>query len=185
MMLHVRFETWFFAAFSIFVLKQAGNQENNCNNKSNYTKTVFYAVTVVSALCCIWNISAKEIHSLRPLRYPSDEVIEVINKCAPQHMYNDMNTGAFFEYNGISVIMDSRVDMYNEEFLMDMNAIKGKVSVTNATLDYTDTILNKYDIDMVTLCKGDSMMLIGYMTHRSDWHIVYQDNAYVIFQKNA
>lgn len=100
-------------------------------------------------------------------------------------MYNDMNTGAFFEYNGIPVIMDSRVDMYNEEFLMDMNTIKGKVSVTNATLDYTDTILNKYDIDMVTLCKGDSMMLIGYMTHRSDWHIVYQDNAYVIFQKNA
>ena len=28
------------------------------------------------------------------------------------------------------------------------------------------------------------MMLIGYMTHRSDWHIVYQDNAYVIFQKS-
>ena len=69
-------------------------------------------------------------------------------------MYNDMNTGAFFEYNGIPVIMDSRVDMYNEEFLMDMNTIKGKVSVTNATLDYTDTILNKYGIDMVTLCKA-------------------------------
>lgn len=184
MMLHVRFETWFFAAFSIFVLKQAGSQENNCNDKSNYIKTVLYAVTVVSAFCCVWNISTKEIHSLRPLRYPSDEVIEIINKCAPQHMYNDMNTGAFFEYNGIPVIMDSRVDMYNEEFLMDMNTIKGKVSVTNATLDYTDTILNKYDIDMVTLCKGDSMMLIGYMTHRSDWHIVYQDNAYVIFQKS-
>ena len=50
--------------------------------------------------------------------------------------------------------------MYDKELLQDMNAIKGKVSVTDGTPDYTEAVLKKYNIDMVTLCRGDSMMLI-------------------------
>lgn len=98
-------------------------------------------------------------------------------------MYTDINTGAFFEYNGIPVIIDSRIDMYDKELLQDMNAIKGKVSVTDGTPDYTEAVLEKYNIDMVTLCRGDSMMLIGYMSQKQNWRITYQDSAYVIFQK--
>lgn len=66
-----------------------------------------------------------------------------------------------------------------------MNTMKGKVFVTDGTLDYTNAILAKYDIDMMTLCRGDSMMLIAYISQRDDWYILYQDNAYVIFSKNG
>lgn len=77
-------------------------------------------------------------------------------------MYTDINTGAFFEYNNIPAFVDSRIDMFNENLLYDINTLKGKVSITDSTLDYTDTMLSKYNYDMVTLCRGDSMMLIGY-----------------------
>lgn len=77
----------------------------------------------------------------------------------------------------------TRIDMYDKELLQDMNAIKGKVSVTDGTPDYTEAVLEKYNIDMVTLCRGDSMMLIGYMSQKQNWRITYQDSAYVIFQK--
>lgn len=128
-------------------------------------------------------MATNQIHSLCPLRYPSKAVINAIKDYAPKRMYTDINTGAFFEYNGIPVIIDSRIDMYDKELLQDMNAIKGKVSVTDGTPDYTEAVLEKYNIDMVTLCRGDSMMLIGYMSQKQNWRITYQDSAYVIFQK--
>ena len=71
--------------------------------------------------------------------------------------------------------------MYSEELLTDINTLKGKVSITDITLDYTDAILKKYNFDMVTLCKGDSMMLIGYMSQRNDWELLYSDTAYAVF----
>ena len=183
MLLHVRFESWFFAALAIYILDAVGNRETNYTETANSPQIIVSVFSAAVALFCTVNMAINQIHSLRPLRYPSEAVINAIKDYAPKRMYADINTGAFFEYNGIPVIIDSRIDMYDKELLQDMNAIKGKVSVTDGTPDYTEAVLKKYNIDMVTLCRGDSMMLIGYMAQKQNWCIAYQDSAYVIFQK--
>lgn len=183
MLLHVRFESWFFAALAIYVLDAVGKCEANYAETTSRSQIIVSVFSAAVALFCTVNMATNQIHSLCPLRYPSEAVINAIKDYAPKRMYTDINTGAFFEYNGIPVIIDSRIDMYDKELLQDMNAIKGKVSVTDGTPDYTEAVLEKYNIDMVTLCRGDSMMLIGYMSQKQNWRITYQDSAYVIFQK--
>ena len=139
------------------------------------------ALGLVGSVAMIAYMVSQPLHNIRPMRYPSDALIATINNYDPQRMYTDINTGAFFEYNNIPAFVDSRIEMYSEELLIDINTLKGKVSITDSTLDYTDTILKKYNFDMVTLCKGDSMMLIGYMSQRSDWELLYSDTAYAVF----
>ena len=180
MLYHVRFESWFFVSTAIFLLSNFPEQNDNdcCSSLHSYALS---ALGLVGSVAMIAYMVSQPLHNIRPMRYPSDALIATINNYDPQRMYTDINTGAFFEYNNIPAFVDSRIEMYSEELLIDINTLKGKVSITDSTLDYTDAILKKYNFDMVTLCKGDSMMLIGYMSQRSDWELLYSDTAYAVF----
>lgn len=177
---HVRFESWFFVSTAIFLLSNFPEQNDSDCCCSLY-KCILSALGLVGSVAMIAYMVSQPLHNIRPIRYPSDTLIATINDYGPQRMYTDINTGAFFEYNNIPAFVDSRIDMFNENLLYDINTLKGKVSITDSTLDYTDTILSKYNFDMVTLCRGDSMMLIGYMSQRKDWTLLYADSAYVVF----
>lgn len=180
MFYHVRFESWFFISTAIFLLSSFSEQ-NDIDYCSSLRSCILSALGLVGSVAIITYIVSQPLHNIRPMRYPSDTLIATINNYAPQRMYTDINTGAFFEYNNIPTFVDSRIDMFNENLLYDINTLKGKVSITDSTLDYTDTMLSKYNFDMVTLCRGDSMMLIGYMSQRKDWTLLYADSAYVVF----
>lgn len=177
---HVRFESWFFVSTAIFLLSNFPEQNDSDCCCSLY-KCILSALGLVGSIAMIACIVSKPLNNIRPIRYPSDTLIATINDYSPRRMYTDINTGAFFEYNNIPAFVDSRIDMFNENLLYDINTLKGKVSITDSTLDYTDTMLSKYNFDMVTLCRGDSMMLIGYMSQRKDWTLLYADSAYVVF----
>lgn len=180
MLYHVRFESWFFVSTAIFLLSNFPQQNNNDCCSSLHGR-ILSALGLVGSVAMIAYMVSQPPHNIRPIRYPSDTLIATINDYGPRRMYTDINTGAFFEYNNIPVFVDSRIEMYSEELLTDINTLKGKVSITDSTLDYTDAILKKYNFDMVTLCKGDSMILIGYMSQRNDWELLYSDTAYAVF----
>ena len=147
---HVRFESWFFVSTAIFLLSNFPEQNDSDCCCSLY-KCILSALGLVGSIAMIACIVSKPLNNIRPIRYPSDTLIATINDYSPRRMYTDINTGAFFEYNNIPAFVDSRIDMFNENLLYDINTLKGKVSITDSTLDYTDTMLSKYNYDMVAI----------------------------------
>lgn len=184
MLLHVRFIGWFFAALTIFILQEADRLLPICevSNKHARPQCAILAASILgSVLWCTFQF-APTAENARPIRYPSETLLEVIAAQNPQHLYSSaIGTGTFFAYNGTPCFVDSRIELYPSEVLHDFRVLEGSVPYTDTTIDYFGPIIDKYQFDMMVLCQHDNVGLTAYMSQRSDWQLIYTSSVYAVF----
>ena len=184
MLLHVRFIGWFFAALTIFILQEADRLLPICevSNKHARPQCAILAASILgSVLWCTFQF-APTAENARPIRYPSETLLEVIAAQNPQHLYSSaIGTGTFFAYNGTPCFVDSRIELYPSEVLHDFQVLEGSVPYTDTTIDYFGPVIDKYQFDMIVLCQHDNVGLTAYMSQRSDWQLIYTSSVYAVF----
>ena len=184
MLLHVRFIGWFFAALTIFILQEADRLLPICEVSNKHARpqcAILAAPILGSVLWCTFQF-APTAENARPIRYPSETLLEVIATQNPQHLYSSaIGTGTFFAYNGTPCFVDSRIELYPSEVLHDFQVLEGSVPYTDTTIDYFGPIIDKYQFDMMVLCQHDNVGLTAYMSQRSDWQLIYTSSVYAVF----
>lgn len=188
MLLHVRFIGWFFATLTIFILQEANRllPISESSSKHPHPQCTLLAASILgSVLWCTFQF-VPTAENARPIRYPSETLLEVIAVQNPQHLYSSaIGTGAFFAYNGTPCFVDSRIELYPSEALHDFQVLEGNVPYTDTTVDYFAPIIDKYQFDMMVLCQHDNVGLTAYMSQRNDWQLIYTSSVYAVFVPRA
>ena len=105
-------------------------------------------------------------------------------------MLNSFNTGAYMEFRGLKVFIDSRMEIFSEKFndttvYRDATLIYNGGEIDELSGLLTDSykgILNKYKITHIVMerkwCESNKKLL------ESDWHLLYIDDGFCIYEKN-
>lgn len=94
-------------------------------------------------------------------------------------LYNDFNDGAYLEFRGIKVFLDSRSEVYCKEF-NNTSILEDYASINNMSKDYKP-IFEKYNFNYVLLYLTGP--LNSYISEDKDYEIVYYDDNFVLYKK--
>lgn len=94
-------------------------------------------------------------------------------------LYNDFNDGAYLEFRGIKVFLDSRSEVYCEEF-NDTTILRDWYAVSRIKTDYTG-IFAKYKFTHLLLY-NDAKLLIS-ISKDSNYKPIYSDEYFVLYEK--
>jgi hypothetical protein len=113
--------------------------------------------------------------------YPIEASDYIINNIdmSKMRLYNHFNFGSYLEYRGIPTFMDSRSEVYCEEF----NNVQILKDFAKFDLDLeisADDMVEKYGITHFIFMTGNSN--IGKMRGNSKYNIIYDDGKFVIFE---
>ena len=172
-----------FCALTIFILQEADRLLPICevSNKHARPQCAILAASILgSVLWCTFQF-APTAENARPIRYPSETLLEVIAAQNPQHLYSSaIGTGTFFAYNGTPCFVDSRIELYHRRSCMISESSKGVYPIPTPPLTIW-SIIDKYQFDMMVLCQHDNIGLTAYMSQRSDWQLIYTSSVYAVF----
>ena len=105
-------------------------------------------------------------------------------------MLNSFNTGAYMEFRGLKVFIDSRIEIFSEKFndttvYRDATLIKNGGTIDEFSGLLTDSykaVLNKYKITHIVMerkwCEDNKELV------KNDWNLVYIDDGFCIYEKN-
>ena len=99
---------------------------------------------------------------------------------AEMRIYNHFNFGGYLELLGIPVFLDSRAEMYVQEF-NDTTVLEDWWELSAGNESYKK-VFNKYDITHALLYKGEKINL--YIQEDPEWDIVYQDDLFMLYERN-
>lgn len=94
-------------------------------------------------------------------------------------IYNGFNYGSYLELKGIPAFMDSRSEMYCEEF-NDTTILQDVIALENGVVTYNE-IFKKYDITHVLI--PNYYRINPYIADDEEYHIIYQDDAFTLYEK--
>ena len=94
-------------------------------------------------------------------------------------LFNNFNYGSYLEYRGINVFLDSRSEVYCEEF-NDTTILKDWYNVSRGIVNYK-TVFNKYNITHALVNKNDTVS--EYIRFDDDYERVYSDKYFEIYKK--
>lgn len=114
-------------------------------------------------------------------RYPIEAVQYIKNNLDYENvkLYNDYNDGSYLLFNDIKVFIDSRCDLYMEEFNKNTTIVKDYLMVDD-DFEY-ERIFNKYNIEYVLLNKEKILYYI--LKNDSNYKTIYQDDYYILYHK--
>lgn len=114
-------------------------------------------------------------------KYPIHAAEYIKNNIDMENMrlYNHFNFGSYLELQGIPTFMDSRSEIYCEEFnnvtiLNDFRDLEISRSIN------IDTVVNKYDITHV-ICYAHSNN-VTYMNNSDNYKQIYRDSYFTIYE---
>ena len=126
----------------------------------------------------------KEVHTeeyVEKTGYPIEASDYIINNIdmSKMKLYNHFNFGSYLEFRGIPTFMDSRSEVYCEEF----NNVQILKDFAKFDLDLettADDMVEKYGITHFIFTSGNSN--IGKMRNSSKYNEIYDDGNFVIFE---
>lgn len=108
----------------------------------------------------------------------SDYILENID-IDNMRLFNGFGNGAYLEFREMKVFLDSRSEVYCEEF-NDTTILKDWYNAANLR-KYYKTIFDKYNFNYVLLSKKEP--LYNYVKHDKDYKKIYSDEYFVLYEK--
>ncbi len=94
-------------------------------------------------------------------------------------IYNSFNYGSYLELKGIKAFIDSRSEVYCEEF-NDTEILKDVIDVESGKVNYKE-IFEKYGITHALIL--NSNVINVYIAEDNDYKAIYHDDNFVIYEK--
>lgn len=147
--------------------------------KPIFNNKVFVTITII--------VFASTLYFLIPYEYKKEYVAKKYPIFATEYikenldyenirLYNDYEIGSYLLMNDIPVFIDSRADLYLEEFNTNCTIFKD-------FLDFNDeykSIIKKYDITHLLLKKNSKVR--KEIKDNKDYNIIYSDDDYSIYE---
>lgn len=113
--------------------------------------------------------------------YPVDAAKYIMRNLNIQDikLYNGFNIGSYLEFCKIPVFMDSRAEIYIEQF-NDTTILKDFQSLSSGGAHYNE-IFEKYGITHALLYTNEIVSI--YIKEDSNWQCIYQDDSFVLYEK--
>ena len=96
-------------------------------------------------------------------------------------IFNHFNFGSYLEEKGIKVFLDSRSEMYTEEFNPGVTILKDWRSATTGEENYKK-LFNEYKITHALLYNDE--LINQYISEDEEWTRIYQDDRFSLYEKN-
>lgn len=178
---------YFFYLIGIFPISHVINEFfKNYSFKISTTKIQYYflfAIVFILVICfSTSNFSNKLLeYYVSTKDYPVDasEYIKNNINISTMRLYNHFNNGSYLEFCGIPVFIDSRAEIYLNTF-NDTNILEDW-SISNESKKYK-TIFDKYGITHALLYNESK--IVDYISEDKEWEKIYQDDSFVIYEKN-
>ena len=99
--------------------------------------------------------------------------------------YNEYNYGSYMLFRGIPVFIDSRADLYAPEFSGKEEDIFSDFIDTSSIGTFYEDTFEKYGITHVITYKNSKMNMIITKTKDPNYKELYQDDYFVVYQRNT
>ena len=138
----------------------------------------FYMIVVALSVFSEINLGKKFVNEKS---YPveASEYILANLDIKSMRIFNGFNYGSYLEYMGIPVFIDSRSEMYTEQY-NDTTVFQDFVDVEKGRKTYIE-IFNKYNITHALLPKNN--IVTRYIVNDSNYNLIYEDNNFVLYEK--
>ncbi len=139
---------------------------------------VFYMTVIALSVFTDINLGKKFVNESS---YPvaASEYILANLDVENMRLFNGFNYGSYLEYKNIPVFIDSRSEMYTEQY-NDTTVFQDFVDVQNGNKTYME-VFDKYDITHALLPKDN--IVTRYISNDSNYNLIYDDNNFVIYEK--
>ena len=145
----------------------------------------FKKALILILVFCIFYMSINNIVYMNkdfiPETFFAVDGVEYIknNISSDKRIFNDYSWGSLMMLNDIKVFIDSRCDLYTEEYNYGVTVANDYGDVENCDKDYT-TILKKYNIDYVFVKKESN--LNEFLKFDNRYELIYSDELSVIYE---
>lgn len=115
-------------------------------------------------------------------KLPENATNYILNNINQDNMriFNHFDFGSFMEYKGIKVFLDSRSEMYTEEFNEGVTILEDWYLTDVGKKSYKE-LMEKYDITHAILYNDELTAL--YMADDENWNCMYKDDTFCIYEK--
>ena len=166
-------------------IKKYGHENIEENLKRKIKQIFFVLLCVVIAILSIYFfIQNKDVEFVSADVYPvkATEWIKKNLNVDKIKLYNQYNYGSYLLFEGIPVFIDSRSDLYTEEFNNDVSVFSDFIDVSYGHRTFRE-VFEEYDITHAIVPK-DSIENV-YMSEDGLCNMLYEDDNYVIYQYNG
>lgn len=136
-------------------------------------------VIIISTVFVFKNVYKKDY--VDEFYYPvkaSDYIVKNLD-LDNMRLYNDFDTGAYLEFRGIKVFLDSRSEMYCKEF-NNTSILEDWYNASKLKTNYK-LVFNKYGFNYILLYKTEP--LNNYVMFDEDYKLIYEDERFVLYEK--
>ena len=109
-------------------------------------------------------------------RYLSNELVDVIKREKPNHLFNMYDYGGELIFNDIKVFIDGRADLYSKYNYKDY------INISTSKGDYVK-LFNKYDFDYCLVNKNYSINT--YLKYNNEYEVIYNNKNILLYKKRA
>lgn len=149
-------------------------------NKYRFLKIsfVFYMFVMALSVFVQINLGGKFVNEKS---YPVEACEYILANLDVENMriFNGFNYGSYLEYKGIPVFIDSRSEMYTEQY-NDITVFQDFVDIQKGKKSYME-VFDKYDITHALLPKDD--IVTKYIFNDSNYKLIYEDSNFVLYEK--
>lgn len=110
----------------------------------------------------------------------TEYILENINQ-ENMKIYNGFNFGSYLEYKGIKAFIDSRSEVYTEEFNENCTILEDWYNTTRGKINYNETF-DKYNITHALIKKDE--FIYNFIKYDSKWNLIYEDEYFTIYERN-
>ena len=173
----------FISGISIIRIINDFLKENELKINKIFMRLVVIASGILFILVALSNSFRIMRKELIPLdEYPvqlSDYILENI-KTENMKLYNGFNYGSYLEFRGIKTFLDSRSEVFCEEFNPGCTVLKDWHSIYSGEGNYEE-IFEKYEITHVITKNNE--VLNKYLERNMNWKLIYEDEYWMLYEK--
>lgn len=184
----VRSIYFFYLISSICIARVIVNFLNDYNFsfqiKNKYLKIVtILVISIFLIIYIIYNISIRYSSKyVDEKKYPVNAAEYILENLETENMklFNHFNFGSYLEYKGIKTFIDSRSEIYTEQFNKDCNILADWHETNQGKKDYKE-IFEKYGITDALLYKSE--VINQFIDDDENWKKIYEDDYFVLYEK--
>lgn len=136
-------------------------------------------IVIISSIFLFRNLYKKDY--VDEFLYPtkaSDYIVDNLD-LDNLRLYNDFDNGAYLEFRGIKVFLDSRSEVYCKEF-NNTSILEDWYNASRLKTNYK-FVFNKYDFNYILLYRSEP--LNNYVSFDEDYELIYNDEYFVLYEK--
>ena len=149
-------------------------------NKYKFLKIsfAFYMFVVALSVFTQVNFGKKFVNETK---YPVAACEYILDNLDVESMriYNEFNYGSYLEYKGIPVFIDSRSEMYTEQY-NDTTVFQDYIDIEDGRKNYME-VFDKYNITHVLIPSDD--IVAKYIFNDSNYKLIYEDSNFVLYER--